>query len=296
MGLDGIYITNYYDDKSYYPSDSKIKTAITYDKGGEWSKLPRPTNDQTCTDPKTCFLNLFGPIDSFYSRFYSDPSAVGLVLSTGNVGSSLRDMNDDVNTYFSRDAGWTWTQLSGDSCTYEFGDHGAIMVLVPNEKWTNTFLYTWNQGLSLTMCQFTDDPIEVTNIMVEPSATSQNFLLYGTFRNNSAGLFFLNFAATQVRACRGSNVPDTPDSDYETWSPSDALGTDCLMGQKMVYLRRKQSSVCFNGLDYEPSHNTTFCPCTDEDYEWYYFHTHNTTQHNTLSSPSSPLSSPSSLY
>ena len=35
-----------------------------------------------------------------------------------------------VNTYFSRDAGLTWFEIAKGSHIYEFGDHGALIVMV----------------------------------------------------------------------------------------------------------------------------------------------------------------------
>ena len=37
-----------------------------------------------------------------------------------------------VNTYFSRDAGRTWEEIRKGSYIYEFGDHGALMILADN--------------------------------------------------------------------------------------------------------------------------------------------------------------------
>jgi hypothetical protein len=51
----------------------------------------------TCKPSSGCFLNLFGLVDqegadqdpSGFGRFYSVPSAVGILFGTGNTGRSL---------------------------------------------------------------------------------------------------------------------------------------------------------------------------------------------------------------
>lgn len=52
---------------------------------------------------------------------------------------------------------------------------------------------------------------------------------------------------------------DTPDSDYELWSPSYATDTtlNCVLGEHVQYVRRKQESQCFNGEDYEIATNVS---------------------------------------
>jgi len=67
----------------------------------------------------------------------------------------------------------------------------------------------------------------------------------------------------------GADKPNTAGSDYETWSPSDALGRDCLMGATSVITRRKQTAQCFNKLPADQMKQTSICPCAEEDYEWY---------------------------
>jgi hypothetical protein len=54
---------------------------------------------------------------------------IGLIMATGNVGHHLHSRQDEVNTYFSRDAGRSWEQIAEGSYIYEFGDHGALMIV-----------------------------------------------------------------------------------------------------------------------------------------------------------------------
>ena len=56
---------------------------------------------------------------------YSQPSAPGVVLATGNVGEYLSGDAQIVNTFLSRDAGATWTEILKGPHIYEFGNHGG---------------------------------------------------------------------------------------------------------------------------------------------------------------------------
>ena len=69
----------------------KLRTKITFDKGGKWTNLKPPLSTNTgkefaCNpsdDPK-CSLHLHGVTDS-WGPFYSSKNAIGLVMATGNV-------------------------------------------------------------------------------------------------------------------------------------------------------------------------------------------------------------------
>lgn len=50
-----------------------------------------------------------------YAPFYSLESAVGLIMSTGNIGESLREEQDVTHTYISKDAGLSWTEVQHET-------------------------------------------------------------------------------------------------------------------------------------------------------------------------------------
>lgn len=152
------------------------------------------------------------------------------------------------------------------------GDHGAIIVLAPDQKATDEVYYTWNEGLSWHTLDIPNGKMEVTNIMIEPDATSQIFILYGTKMNDKQQemgvIVSLDFTGLHEPQCKGADKPDTPESDYEIWTPYDGRhGEECLMGRKIQYHRRKRESECFNGEPFERGIYTQHCQCTEEDYE-----------------------------
>ena len=58
-----------------------------------------------------CSLHLHSLSSVRYGPFYSNENAIGLVISTGNVGAYLSNRADEVNTYFSRDGGLKWLEI-----------------------------------------------------------------------------------------------------------------------------------------------------------------------------------------
>ena len=109
----------------------KVRTVITFDKGGVWSYLHAPKYDADgkkidCSSID-CSLHLHGVTDE-WGPFYSTHTYLGLIMATGNVGTYLSDNEDEINTYFSRDAGLSWDEVAKGSHIYEFGDHALIVM------------------------------------------------------------------------------------------------------------------------------------------------------------------------
>jgi len=126
-GINGVHIanniTNWQLDN---PTNADLRTVVTFDNGGEWRYLTAPIYDSSgnptgCTG--SCSLNVNGLSGYWFkgaAPFYTTPNAIGLVLATGNLGSSLADNYGDYNTYLSRDAGLHWIELVKGAFIYEF--------------------------------------------------------------------------------------------------------------------------------------------------------------------------------
>lgn len=275
----------------------RVRTVISFDKGGVWSYLKPPRIDSrgqkiSCADayvrsdknvsdsiPIThlegetkgedgCWLHLHG-ITNFhrYAPFYSVPNAVGLIMGTGNVGPALSYDADDINTYLSRDGGLTWIEAHKGAYIYEFGDHGGLIVMANDVKKTNQVVFSWNEGHSWYDFDLGDDLLTVDNIVIEPNSTGVEFLLYGT-RGTAGVLYHLDFATLGQPPCKGAWAADSVSSDYETWTATDGrTGDSCILGKSTVYTRRKQTSECFNGHGFERPKDVKICTCTERDYE-----------------------------
>lgn len=258
-------------------SEEVTRTAISFDKGGVWSYVKAPKVDsrgkKIDCPPESCWLHLNG-ITKFneFAPFYSVENAIGIIMGTGNVGSYLRSEKEEVNTYLSRDGGLTWIEAHKGAFIYEMGDHGGLLVMADDTRKTNQVVFSWNEGQSWYDFELGSAPLFVDNIVIEPNSSSVEFLLYGKRENDNAGvLFHLDFAALNQQKCKGIWAADSVSSDYETWSPSDGrTGEKCILGKHTTYTRRKQTSECFNGRDFERPRTVQVCPCTIEDYECEY--------------------------
>jgi hypothetical protein len=280
QSVDGVFFANRAADPTY---GTNIDTYVTFDMGGKWNRLNAPAKNRdgsptNCKPSNGCYLNLFGLADEHntlddwggFGRFYSVPSAVGIMFGTGNLGAHL-DLNGVVNTYFSRDAGVTWEEVTKGRFAYEIADHGALLGIVARDVATNSLQYTWDEGLNWIGCNFTDQPLHIENLITETQFASQSFLLYGA-KQNKAGetigvLFSANFDGLLQRTCQGVDTPDTPGSDYETFDV-EFESSKCILGMDTVYVRRKRDAKCFNP-DNRPVNKRSFetCVCTEEDFE-----------------------------
>lgn len=66
----------------------------------------------------------------------SSKSAVGVVISVGNVGDRLKDQDSELSTYVSRDAGESWVKVAEGSMAYDIADQGTLIVAGSNLKAT----------------------------------------------------------------------------------------------------------------------------------------------------------------
>lgn len=114
--------------------------------------------------------------------------------------------------------------------------------------------------------------MQVHNIVIEPRATSQMFLVYGQFAEidstEKSVIIPVNFKQFHEPECKGAAYPGNEDSDYEYWTPYDGRhGDKCFLGKKMKYIRRKRERQCFNGEEKELNIHQENCMCTPLDYE-----------------------------
>jgi len=206
-----------------------------------------------------------------YSPIYSSASATGLILATGVVAPYLReDMRaDELGTFFSRDGGRSWSEVRKGTAAYEFGDHGAIMVVGSNQVKTDNVKYSWDEGLTWQTAQL-GVSLEIDNIRSESKATSQTFIVSGRTGVGQGHVVQLDFSSMHERKCQGEDKAGHDGSDFEVWSPRDPAGgsdSSCVLGRTIQYTRRKQSSKCFNGVERERRTIRENCPCTKVDFE-----------------------------
>lgn len=260
--------------------DNHVITMISFNRGGTWQRLQAPAKDADgepiyCEEECNLHLTSYSSINS--GPPYSSKHSLGIVLGVGNVGEYLSTRPDELNTYFSRDGGLTWYEIMKGPHTFEIGDHGALIVVAPTAKATKHVYYTWNEGLTWEKLQISKTPIEISNILIEPNNTSQQFLILGRtamsgskrrIQSNRGIITTVDFSQMHERPCVGFKeaTTDPTGTDYEKFTPNGKISPDCLLGVKTTYIRRKREAECFNPetqllITYEN------CECTEDDWE-----------------------------
>ena len=132
----------------------KIKTYVSFNKGGEWSLVSAPSSDSkgapiSCRQEHGCSLHFHSvSTQNNIAPLYSFESAPGLIIANGNVGPHLDSREPAMNTYLSRDGGKNWFEIAKGSHVYEFGNNGALIVMAPDMNPTKHVLYSWDEGLT----------------------------------------------------------------------------------------------------------------------------------------------------
>ncbi|KAF8962397.1 vacuolar protein sorting/targeting protein 10 [Flammula alnicola] len=252
-------------------ADKRLKTFITFDDGSSWSTLTPPSEDVegqkiSCdpSDPEQCSLHLHSVTTPHnFGRIFSSP-APGFVMGVGSVGEYLRNYQES-DTFLSTDAGLTWRMISKGAHKYEFGDLGSILVAVDDEEVTESVKYSLDLGKTWNTYNF-GVKLRAQGLVTLPDSTSQKFLLLGQVAKHDQTkdvgkvvVVYLDFVKTRGRKCN--------DADYEKWY-ARPRNSECLMGHKQWYKRRKPEANCYVGEKYkDPVVHEDTCECTDADYE-----------------------------
>ena len=279
-GMNGVFIANQisrdafkstynYNDVDY---SSYYQTLQSFNGGGVWRYIPAPKKDangndiQGCTvtdDSKTvCSLHLHGESawsggENWETRFgavYSHQSTPGVIISTGNVGNVLSKEASEVNTYISRDGGYTWEETLQGPHIYEFGNFGALIVAAKessvgqtDEVWFSRDVgKCWEGPIKLSK------PINVHNIRTDVVQKGSVFVIHGEDVTKSesyqaSGIAYvidfdnllLSNSTFRVDKCDEKN-------DYETWFLNIPNQKECNMGEKVERRRRKRYARCLN--------------------------------------------------
>lgn len=282
QGLEGVGMVNIVANRDEGTLPKVLQTKITHNDGAEWAYLPPPKADvdgkSFCTSSKAgqnqgdekCALHIHGYTErGDPSRMYSSEEAVGLMFGWGNVGPSLGSLKD-ADTFMTRDAGITWTQVQKGRWKWALGDQGSIIVLVQThdaKSKTNFVYYSMDEGVTWEKKEFSEQEVEVADISTMRSGGSRNFLIYG---KQGSDIFTVNldFTGLSDRECKfDESNPDK--SDYYLWSPKHPLQqNDCLFGHQSQYLRKKLDKRCYNSFKMQHLYNNQNCTCTRQDYEW----------------------------
>jgi hypothetical protein len=281
QGLEGVALANVVVNVKDVNNGAKKKkqTRITHNDGSEWEHLTAPPKDADNKDwgckpiiPEECSLHIHGYTERADPReMYSSPTAVGLMLGVGNVGSELGPIGE-ASTFMTSDAGITWKEIKKGSYAWEFGDQGSVIVIVRRGEDVDHVYYSIDSGEKWNLHKFSDRRIRVNTITTVPSDTSLNFLLWGKDGKELVAVN-LDFSGLPEFKRKCDLVEDDPTAgDFDLWIPQHPLQPDdpqCLFGHVAEYHRKKRDAKCRTGERIDHMHNIAKnCTCTRRDYEW----------------------------
>ena len=282
LGIEGVAIVNVVDnvEEAERGIAKKLRTMITHNDAAEWAPIPAPQKDAEdqdykcdVKDSKKCSLHLHGYTERRDPRnTFSSPSAVGLMMGVGNVGEFLT-RKAEADTFITRDGGLEWHSVKKGNYMWEYGDQGAIIVIVEENVATDVIFYSLDEGANWTAYKFTDSKMKISEISTVPSDSSQNFLLWGQDVSSGKEIATVNldFTGLRPRQCvLNETNPEDEGSDYRLWKPKHPLSDDdCLFGHVAQFYRKKVDADCYNGRRYRQLHNyAKNCTCTRQDFEW----------------------------
>ncbi|KAM3859028.1 sortilin [Diretmus argenteus] len=264
--LRGVYLTNKLEE------DGRIRSVISFDRGGEWTLLNKPENVECDENVKNCNLHIHGE-HSRYNRItpmlpLSEPTVIGLVIAHGGVGDSLSS-SQHPDVFVSTDGGYKWRGTLRGPHHYSILDSGGLIVAVEahHEGQVKTIKFSTDEGQCWKAYNFTEQPFFFAGLASEPGTKAMNISVWG-YRPEDDGqpmwvAVTIDFQSLLTREC--------DNQDYEEWlahsTGSSNPETDgCVLGYKETFRRLKKLSVCRNGRDYVVSRKRNPCLCTREDY------------------------------
>nr|XP_054595714.1 sortilin [Nothobranchius furzeri] len=273
--LRGVYLTNRLD------IDGRIRSVISYNRGGTWRQLNKPDNVDCEERVKSCNLHIHGEhsrnIRIVPMLALSEPTAVGLVIAHGSVGDSLSS-TQHPDVFVSSDGGYNWKGTLRGPHHYSILDSGGLIVAVEvhHEGQVKTIKFTTDEGQCWKSYNFTEQSFFFAGLASEPGTKAMSVSVWG-YRPEEDGqpmwvAVTIDFQSFITRECS--------DQDYEEWlahSTEEAIPerNGCVLGMKETYRRLKKQSVCRNGRNFVVHKKQSPCSCTREDYicdYGYYLH------------------------
>ncbi|KAK5876499.1 hypothetical protein CesoFtcFv8_025848 [Champsocephalus esox] len=264
--LRGVYLTNKLD------KDGRIRSVISFNRGGMWRQLNKPENVECEDQVKNCNLHIHGE-HSRRNRIVpmvalSEPTAIGLVIAHGTVGDSLSS-SQHPDVFVSSDGGYNWRGTLRGPHHYSILDSGGLIVAVETQRegQVKTIKFSTDEGQCWKSYNFTEQPFFFAGLASEPGTKAMNVSVWG-FRPEEDGqpmwvVVTIDFQSLITRECN--------DQDYEEWlahatDEGDLKRKGCLLGVKETYRRLKKKCVCRNGRGFVVSKKQSPCLCTREDY------------------------------
>ena len=175
-----------------------ILTKISFNEGMSYDLIKPPKRDSLGRSYKckssSCSLHLHTRENDQFPPILSDKSAPGLLIANGNVGMHLDYNVKNLGTFVSSDGGLSWREVSKGVNTYQIGDSGGLIVLVPFDSLTDRALFSYDYGKSFNSVQFTEkNQYRVSEIGPERLQDSYLLLFSFTFLYSCCLTPFLSF-------------------------------------------------------------------------------------------------------
>ncbi|XP_076437401.1 VPS10 domain-containing receptor SorCS3-like [Babylonia areolata] len=258
-GLNGTYLANQQKNSS-----SQLTSLISFNKGGDWQKIPSP-KDKNCQSVN-CSLVLRLDMENFYRNWIlSEERAPGFIIAHGHYGQMSEYQWNNLSVFTSSDGGWTWKE-SNLTGVYHFNilDQGSIVTAIKSgyQESSSQVFFSLDEGSTWHSEVYRNETLHVAGVLNEPDISTVVLTVYGHkgWYSSPWTMVKLNFTNVLSTKCG--------DKDYEPWRVSDHdPNITCLLGQEVSYTRKKAASVCFNGRDFVRKVDKTPCNCTEEDFE-----------------------------
>jgi len=232
-----------------------VRTYISVNMGLAWQPLKvqlqgyRHATGGGCWQSHACHLHL--------AHWTSSATAPGLLIGVGNAGTWLAQDVAHHNVFVSRNAGLDWQRVLQGPHTIALLGSGDVLAAVPVTAPT-TLLYSTDMGGDWRRIPLTAPDewnLAVQGLFVHPAHTDWRALItLGNDGEAGIRLAVANLSNVIEKSCRLPDDPANVASDFETWSPADALEDAheskrpvCLLGVRTRYLRRKPNRLCKTG-------------------------------------------------
>eukprot|EP00055_Hartaetosiga_balthica_P016534 m.105196 g.105196 ORF g.105196 m.105196 type:complete len:1037 (-) comp9125_c0_seq1:2437-5547(-) len=249
---------------TYFASQllTTLDTFLTINKGGSWEKIYA----KGCGHGD-CRMTL--ALDSSYATVQvplplSTPSASGIVLANAQSYDA-----EAVSLYVSLDSGITWKKALNGPQDYQILDHGGVLVSVPARSTSTSVSFSVDYGA--TWSDFSVVP-EATNLQITTELGGATLVFYVYHFDGEWIGQFVDFEKVFNGPCF-IGTPGSSKSDYDIFTPGTQVGDlTCLLGREIKFLRRKQCTRCYNGLDHEQLFDDDYeegvvtCPCNSVNY------------------------------
>jgi Sortilin, neurotensin receptor 3,/Sortilin, neurotensin receptor 3, C-terminal len=226
------------------------KTVITFNNGGSWQPLLHPATDvsgQTITC-SGCSLHLFLDSAHLLQGTIAPKTALGIIVAHGTIGNRLS--HSSIGVYISSDGGINWIHARTGQHRIALGNHGGIILLADATKPTRTLLYSYDHGKQFDPVHFAPEGNEVTVTSLKSDysdPSSIKFFLTGlkhTIGGTKGVAMLIDFSRNNLPECRLISNPGTRNSDYEYFQIIRNNSSDCVLGKKDTYIRRRPAAHC----------------------------------------------------